>query len=79
MTYLVSTKEIYRVDYEEDVAAMIEDAKNSDSFELKGYSCKKKETKEDEWFQVTLDKVFTEEKSPTLSYTPSYNITTGEF
>lgn len=67
--YLIATSEIYRVDSEEEVEKLISEAKNDNHYELKKYLSQKKERKEkkeivDSWFQVTLTKIFNDEKEP---------------
>lgn len=67
--YLISTTETYRVDYENEVDALIEEAKQDNKFELTKYNCQHRELKQkgevvDQWFKVTLNKVMTDEKEP---------------
>lgn len=68
--FLISTSETYRVNSEADVDALIEEAKKEGFYILDKYSCVKKEKKvkgeiEDEWYRVTLTKLFNAEKEPT--------------
>jgi hypothetical protein len=67
--YLISVQEIYRADSETEATALIADAKNSSEFVLAKYNCEHKERKAkgeliDEWYKVTLNKHFTDEKEP---------------
>lgn len=79
MKYLISTKEMYRVDNENQVEALINDAKNDNRFVLTKYNVEKKERKMkgvvvDEWFRVTLDKDFTDEKEPMCEVSIDYEV-----
>lgn len=76
--YLISVCEKYRIDTEEEALKFIESAKSSLSYELTKYSTQKKCKKQkgeiiDEWIQVTLTKVFDDEKDPSSDITVSYN------
>jgi hypothetical protein len=67
MKYLINTVETYRVDTEEEANRLIDDAKSAGN--LSKYSCVYKERKAkgeviDDWYRVTLTKVFTDEKEP---------------
>ena len=67
MKYLIEATEIYRVDSESEANALLEEAKSEGS--LSKYSCVHKERKSkgeviDEWYRVTLNKKFTDEKEP---------------
>jgi len=67
--FLISTVETYRVDTETQVKELIESAKKDPSYTLSKYSSQKKERKQkgevvDEWYRVTLTKVFEDEKDP---------------
>lgn len=77
MAYLTKVTEVYRVNSENQVAAMIEEAKNSPQYILSKYSSVAKEQKAkgeviDSWFQLTLVKVFNDEKEPTDEVTVIY-------
>lgn len=67
--YLINVTETYRVDNEDQAARLIEEAKNSNQYTLSKYSCVHKERKQkgeviDEWYRLTLTKVFDDEKEP---------------
>jgi len=62
MKYLCSVQETYRVDTESEVEAILKEAKSN--FDLVSYTSKRVETKEDEYFKVTLTKVFNDIKEP---------------
>lgn len=67
MKYLIEATEIYRVDSESEANALLEEAKGEGN--LSKYSCVHKERKSkgeviDEWYRVTLNKKFTDEKEP---------------
>ena len=76
--HLISTTEVYRVDSEAECAEIIDAAKRNPQFELKKYTSVKKERKQkgeviDSWYQVSLKKVFTDEKEPEFSCKVSYS------
>ncbi len=69
MAHLIKTTEIYRVETEEEAKKFIEEQKAAGDYEMTKYSseykCRKaKQEVQDEWYRVTLVKVFTEEKDP---------------
>ena len=75
--YLITTTETYRVDSEEAVEAILEEAKNDSRYELTKYTSVVKTTKKggeivDEWIRLTLTKVFCEEKEPSGTYKIDY-------
>ena len=77
MKYLISTTEIYRADSETEAVQLIEDAKQDNHFILSIYSSQIKERKQkgevvDSWYQVSLKKVFTDEKEPEFSCKVTY-------
>ena len=77
MRYLISTTETYRVASEEDVEALIAEAKSANSYELAKYTREYKEKKSkgevvDARYKVTLTKKFTDEKEPDRSIEVSY-------
>ena len=77
MRYLISTTETYRVASEEDVEALIAEAKGANSYELAKYTREYKEKKSkgevvDAWYKVTLTKKFTDEKEPDRSIEVNY-------
>ena len=76
--YLISVTETYRVDTEAEAAKIIEEAKVDGKYVLSKYSSVKKERKQkgeiiDEWYRLTLTKVFEDEKEPIGSATIEYN------
>ena len=78
MKYLISTTEIYRADSEVEAVQLIEEAKADNHFILAKYSSQFKERKQkgeviDSWYQVSLKKVFTDEKEPEFSCKVSYS------
>ena len=69
MKYLTQVVETYRVDDEESVKGMIEEAKNDKRFTLTKYTSQYKEAKSkgeviDSWYKVTFTKVFCTEREP---------------
>ena len=67
--YLISTVETYRVDSENEVNQLIEEAKQNGNFELTKHTVQKKQKTvkgvvEDEWYRVIFNKVFDNEKEP---------------
>lgn len=90
--YLISVTEMYKVtgvDIEEAEAnaeTLINNAKDNPDYILKKYNCEQKsrkfkedgETYVEDYYRITLTKVFTDEKEPTVSYIPSYTKETGE-
>ena len=77
MRYLTQVVETYRVDKEEQVLEMIEEAKQDNRFTLTKHTSQYKERKQkgeviDAWYKVTLTKVFTDEKEPEANVTIVY-------
>ena len=69
MKYLISTTEVYRVDSEDQVKQIIEEAKNDNHFILTKYTSQYKERKQkgevvDSYWKLSLTKQFTSEKEP---------------
>ena len=69
MRYLIQTVETYRADTEGEAKGVIEEAKSAGEYTLTKYSSEKKEVKAkgeviDEYYKVTLTKLFTDIKSP---------------
>lgn len=67
--YLTSVTENYRVESEAEAARIIEEAKRDGMYILSKYSSVKKERKAkgeviDEWYRLSLTKVFNDEKEP---------------
>jgi len=76
--YLIKVDETYRADSEGEATELINEAKEDGRFILSKYTSVKKEQKAkgeviDEWYRVTLTKVFDSEKEPcgntTIEYT----------
>ena len=70
MSYLLTTTETYRFESENEVTAFLDSVKeNQKNYILSKYSTVHKEKKvkgevEDEWYRVTIVKVFNKEKEP---------------
>ena len=69
MRYLIQTVETYRADTEAEAKGVIEEAKAAGEYALTKYTSEKKEVKAkgeviDEYYKVTLTKVFTDIKNP---------------
>lgn len=67
--YLISTVETYWVGSEAEVEIMLEQAKNSNEFELTKYTSEKKDIKEKKeivgsYYKVSLHKAFNDIKDP---------------
>lgn len=77
MVYLVQVTETYRVDTEDQVIKMIDEAKEDRRFTLVKHASQYKERKAkgeviDAWYKVSLTKQFTDEKEPDATVTISY-------
>ena len=77
--YLITTTETYRVDTEEEVEAVLEEAKNDPNYILVKYSSAYKEKKAqgevvDQWYRLTLTKTFTDEKEPDRDVQITYGV-----
>lgn len=74
--HLIKTTEMYRVDNEAEANALIEEAQGSKQYNLIKHSCEAKQKKSkdfiDEWYRVTLVKVFTDEKEPIVQADVTY-------
>jgi hypothetical protein len=69
MRYLIQTVETYRADTEVEAQGIITEAKQAGEYTLTKYASEKKEVKAkgeviDEYFKVTLTKIFTDIKEP---------------
>ena len=69
MRYLVQTVEVYRADTEAEAQGLITEAKQAGEYTLSKYVSEKKEVKAkgeviDEFYKVTLTKIFTDLKAP---------------
>ena len=77
--YLIKTTEEHRADTESEVTELIDTAKNDDRYILSKYSSVKKERKAkgeiiDEYYMVTLVKVFDDAKEPNGEASVEYKI-----
>jgi hypothetical protein len=77
--YLVSTVETYRVDTETEAARAIEEAKKDDSYILGKYTSEHKEKKSkgevvEEYWKVTLTKLFNDIKEPDSTVEITYEV-----
>jgi hypothetical protein len=77
--YLVSTTEVYRVDTEDEATRAIEEAKNEVSYTLGKYTSERKEVKSkgeviDEYWKLSLTKLFNDIKEADTPVTVSYEI-----
>lgn len=77
--YLVSTVETYRVETEAEATKAIEDAKKDSSYILSKYTSEHKEKKSkgevvEEYWKVTLTKLFNDIKEADTLVTISYEI-----
>lgn len=77
--YLITTTETYRVDSEEQVEAILEEAKNDSNYTLVKYSSAYKERKAqgevvDYWYRLILTKEFTDEKEPDRDVQITYGV-----
>ena len=79
MKYLVSVVETYRVDNEKEAAAAIEEAKKDTTYVLSKYTSEHKEVKAkgeviDEYYKVTLTKLFNNIKEPDTNIEVVYEV-----
>ena len=77
--YLVSTTETYRVDTENEATRAIEEAKQDGSYVLGKYTSEHKERKSkgeviDEYWKLTLTKMFNDIKEPDSIVNVSYEV-----
>lgn len=77
--YLVSTTETYRVDTENEATRAIEEAKQDGSYILGKYTNEHKERKSkgeviDEYWKLTLTKLFNDIKEPDSIVNVSYEV-----
>lgn len=77
--YLVSTIETYRVDTEEEATKAIAEAKNDSSYTLGKYTSEHKERKAkgeviDEYWKLTLTKIFNDIKEPDTEIIVNYEV-----
>ena len=79
MKYLVSTTETYRVNTEAEAVKMIEEAKKDSTYILSKYINQHKEVKSkgeviDEYYKITLTKLFNNIKEPDTEYEVEYEV-----
>ena len=79
MRYLIQTQEVYRADTDVEAQGLITEAKQAGEYELAKYSSEKKEVKAkgeiiDEFYKVTLTKLFTDIKDPSERVTITYEV-----
>ena len=79
MKYLVSVVETYRVDNEKEAATAIEEAKKDNTYILSKYTSEHKEVKAkgevvDEYYKVTLTKLFNNIKEPDNNINVIYEV-----
>jgi hypothetical protein len=77
--YLITTTETYRVDTEEEVQTILEEAKNDSNYTVVKYSSTYKEKKAqgevvDSWYRLTITKAFTDEKDPDRDVQITYGV-----
>lgn len=77
--YLISTVETYRVDTEAEATKAIEEAKNDGSYTLGKYTSEHKERKSkgeivDEYWKLSLTKLFNDIKEADTPVTVSYEV-----
>lgn len=82
--FLIKVDETYRADTEAEAIQLINEAREDNRFSLAKHSSVQKQTKAkgeivDEWWRVTLTKVFDEEKEPIGSTTIEYNTSDSAF
>ena len=78
MKYLITTTEVYRVDTEEQVKQIIEEATTDNHFIVTKYTSQYKERKQkgevvDSWWKLSITKKFTDEKEPEFQTEIQYN------
>ena len=79
MRYLIQTQEVYRADTDVEAQGLITEAKQAGEYELAKYRSEKKEVKAkgeiiDEFYKVTLTKLFTDIKEPGERVTITYEV-----
>ncbi len=79
MRYLIQTVETYRADTEAEAQGVIAEAKAAGEYTLTKYASEKKEVKAkgeviDEYFKVSLTKVFTSIKEPEVVASVIYEV-----
>ena len=79
MKYLITTTEVYRVQTEAEVKELIAEAKADGRFEVSKYTSEAKAKKVkgeivEEWFRVTITKIFNDEKEPSAEVSIEYEV-----
>lgn len=77
MKYLIETTEVYRVDSEDEIKNVVEEAKRTSTVVKHNYTYKCKKQKGeiiDEWYKVSITKKWDDEKEPCGSTSVSYGI-----
>ena len=79
MRYLIQTVETYRADSEAEAQGLITEAKQAGEYALSKYVSEKKEVKAkgeviDEYYKVTLTKIFTDIKEPEVTASVIYEV-----
>ena len=79
MRYLIQTVETYRADTEAEAQGLITEAKQAGEYALSKYVSEKKEVKAkgeviDEYYKVTLTKIFTDIKEPEVTASVIYEV-----
>ena len=77
--YLTTTIETYRVDSEQEAVNLIEEAKKDNSYILGKYTNEHKERKSkgeviEEYYKVTLTKIFNDIKEPYMQIDVTYTV-----
>ena len=77
--YLLSVQETYRADTETEATALIEEAKQDNTYILSKYTSEHKEVKAkgevvDEYYKVTLTKLFNNIKEPDTNIDVIYEV-----
>ena len=77
MKYLIETTEVYRVDNEDEIKNVVEEAKRTSTVVKHNYTYKCKKQKGeivDEWYKVSITKKWDDEKEPCGSTKVSYGV-----
>ena len=84
MRYLTQVQETYRLPNEKEVESFLNELKKDNRFIIKKYSSIKKERKQkgeviDEWIQLTVVKIFNDEKESNTKVDINYEIGSAWF
>ena len=77
MKYLIETTEVYRVDNEDEIKNVVEEAKRTSTVVKHNYTYKCKKQKGeivDEWYKVSITKKWDDEKEASGSTKVSYGV-----